>query len=246
MNVLSLLFRDLTNIAPPPPCFSFCPSAAALGMQKLRQQSYKQGTSKEENRSRRTKTTLSIRRQKKMQALKRRRHIPDLTPEEQEQVVSNTGFSVNANTGAHQVEQLPQLMDQLRYGDGQRQLEATTMFRKLLSIEKTPPIDLVIEAGAVPIFIAFLDEHDFPQLQFEAAWALTNIASGKTEHTKIVIENGAVQPLIGLLSSGNDDVREQVSAPRRCDWCFCFWVFFFFFCYSHHITDSPTTHPVSA
>ncbi|RZC46072.1 hypothetical protein C5167_039013 [Papaver somniferum] len=75
---------------------------------------------------------------------------------------------------------------------------------------RDPPIDKVIKAGVVPRFVGFLARNDPPQLQFEAAWVLTNIAAGTSEHTQVVIQHSAVPTLVQLLSSGNADLREQV------------------------------------
>ncbi|KAK9215285.1 hypothetical protein WN944_007289 [Citrus x changshan-huyou] len=93
--------------------------------------------------------------------------------------------------------------------DKKLQLEATTLFGKLLSFGRSPPIDEVTQSGVVPRFVEFLMREDYPQLQFQAAWALTNIASGTSENTKVVIEHDAVPIFVKLLASPRDDVREQ-------------------------------------
>ncbi|KAI3834411.1 hypothetical protein MKX03_032522 [Papaver bracteatum] len=88
------------------------------------------------------------------------------------------------------------------------QLTATTQFRELLR-ERNPPIEVVIQSGVVPKFVEFLTREDCPQLQIEAAWVITNIASGTSDNIRVLIESGAVPILIRLFGSPSYDVREQ-------------------------------------
>lgn len=77
--------------------------------------------------------------------------------------------------------------------------------RRLLSSDRNPPIDDLIESGILPILVKCLERDDNQMLQFEAAWALTNIASGtslQTNHVRYLYYIDEVRTIIILLIGG--------------------------------------------
>jgi len=104
----------------------------------------------------------------------------------------------------------PELVEKVNSDDLLSQHYGIIGFRKLLSIEGDPPIDIVIQANLIPRFISFLERDDQPHLQMEAAWALTNVASGKSEHVAFVVNYGIVSQFLRLFASNRTEIVEQV------------------------------------
>ncbi|QCD98427.1 importin subunit alpha-2 [Vigna unguiculata] len=168
---------------------------------ELRRNRYKVAVDADEGRRRREDTMVEIRKNRREESLQKKRR----------EGLQSQQIPASAHSTAieKKLEHLPAMVAGIWTNDNNMQFETTTQFRKMLSIERSPPIEEVIQAGVVPRFVEFLMREDFPMLQFEAAWALTNIASGTSENTKVVIDHGAVPIFVKLLGSPSDDVREQ-------------------------------------
>jgi len=164
-----------------------------------RMKTYKnKGKDVEELRRRRNDASVELRKQKKDDQLLKRRNVEEESEGE-----------VSPQEGPSPAVAMSEILAGVASEDPHRQLHATQSARKMLSKERHPPIDTMIGSGIVPRLVTFLAAWDSPALQFEAAWALTNIASGTSEQTRAVVGAGAIPAFIQLVSSQHRNVSEQ-------------------------------------
>ncbi|XP_068621274.1 importin subunit alpha-3 [Battus philenor] len=154
------------------------------------------GKDVDEMRRRRNEVTVELRKNKREETLQKRRNVPISDSTDEEEVERPTN-----------IEEL--VINAAKADNAELQLSAVQQCRKLLSSDKNPPIDDLIDAGILPILVQCLSRADNPTLQFEAAWALTNIASGTSAQTNKVVHAGAVPLFLQLLMSPHENVCEQ-------------------------------------
>lgn len=175
------------------------------------------GKSGDELRKKRTEVSVELRKKGRDDQLLKRRNIA--LEDEDADHNENDANTPNYQGGGKTLPSLEEIVQGIRAsGNHPVQLQATRACRQMLSKEKNPPIEQVIKAGVVPELVKFLDERyatvfehgeTGSSLQFEAAWALTNIASGSSEQTQCVVQAGGIPYFIRLLSSKDMNVCEQ-------------------------------------
>ncbi|XP_062999558.1 importin subunit alpha-8 [Elgaria multicarinata webbii] len=154
-----------------------------------------------EMRRQRIEVGVELRKAKKDEQILKRRNIC-FNPEDHE-------FPEKDQKNEASQLSLEEIVEVIQSEEPHLQLKAAQAVRKMLSKQKNPPINQVIETGIIPKIVDFLYHHDSPNLQFEAAWVLTNIASGTSDQTRVVVEANGIQGLVVLLSSPHIHICEQ-------------------------------------
>jgi len=164
-----------------------------------RQKLYKnKGKDQEELKTNRNRVTVELRKHKREDTVQKKRNIPQTDSTDDEDIRESLSTA-----------SLETIVEKAKSSEPATQLAAVQAARKLLSSDRNPPIDALINSGILPVLVGCLNASDNPSLQFEAAWALTNIASGTSQQTQAVVEANAVPLFLNLLASPHQNVCEQ-------------------------------------
>lgn len=144
-----------------------------------RRRDIKAGNDPTDLRRRRADTTISLRKAKKEQGLAAKRRNTAASASSAAVQVSGgavlqsgaaeAGMALAGGAAGparqYTPEDVSELAQNLRSMDVPTRAEAARGLRKVLSLESDPPVDAVIQAGAMPLLVLCLDQHDHTDLQ---------------------------------------------------------------------------------
>ncbi|CAK9303095.1 unnamed protein product [Gordionus sp. m RMFG-2023] len=160
----------------------------------------------EDLRRRRSEISIELRKSKKEEIFQKRRNIESFKDDNDIDIDDEEASSTQTQT-----EKIRKYVEMAYDNDSINSFKGIQKIRKLLASSHKPPIDKLINLNILPKLIECLQKYDQPETQFEACWALTNIASGTSEQTKALINSGALHWLVNLLSSPHIKVCEQAT-----------------------------------
>jgi importin subunit alpha-6/7 len=188
-----------------------------------RQSDFKKGIDTDEARRRRDDNQYSIRKNKREDKLMKRRHQKvdshiKVVQKEKPHVKTVMKFTVKDDDESIELEN--ELYD-LLYNDDtdiienvqklnsksfDSVIEAAVFFRTTSSREN-PPLDKLI--NVIPKLVGLSTSVNYPDLQYETLWTLSNIAAGESKHTNHVATHNNINVFVKLLESQEIKVRDH-------------------------------------
>eukprot|EP01084_Bolivina_argentea_P060591 110690_1 len=184
---------------------------------------FQQGMDQQSLRRGREEERLNLRRKRREEQLQRKRRQIMSNPLQQNN--SNTQFdSININscssrlasttginTATITLHNLSTYISQIKSSDCLAQMHGTMSIRILLSSPKVePPYGSIMSADIVPLLLSFFKHDKNEKLQFEAAWAVTNLCSATTEVCNFVCQHNAIRAFEHLLTTTKHfEIMEQ-------------------------------------
>ena len=173
--------------------------AAARTRQDVRRKGFKKGLDAEESRRRRVEDHVKVRKDKREELALKRRNI-NLQEDEGSASMAEEGYDLGD-------------LIQMVFSDNEEAIfHGTQSIRKILSQATKPPLDKVIRSNVIPRLVDLLACPN-SDIQFEAAWALTNVASGTSKHTKAVLDSNAVPAFVKMSATS-----EKIENKEQATW----------------------------
>lgn len=185
------------------------------GQDEQRHKGAKQSIDTAAGLSRRQAQSASIRTKAREGALeKKRRQVSSGEPDTELRVNGDptNPWSYDRNTHPSQVplSLLPQFVQLVNSNEDRERLQGVLLIRKLLAAERSAPLQEVIDTNVAPILVHCMSHPDCA-LQFEASWALSNIASGSSAQAEYIMGLNPIPLWIQHLSSASRDCQEQAT-----------------------------------
>ena len=124
-----------------------------------RRNEFKKGINLDDGRRRRGDTAIQLRKTQKEEGLAKRRNLMlnnFIGDQQDEKTGENVTLDSSDKKNSYTLNDIPELMVNLKSEVVSQQITALRAFRRLLSTEKNPPVQQCIDCGAVPMFVHFL------------------------------------------------------------------------------------------
>ncbi|CAI9098065.1 OLC1v1034626C1 [Oldenlandia corymbosa var. corymbosa] len=129
----------------------------------------------------------------------------------EDDMMTDEQLNILEDQASSAVEELKLAVSYQGKGALQRRVAALREVRRFLSRPEFPPIEAAIKAGAIPLLVQCLSFGSPEEQLLEAAWCMTNIATGNSEETK------ALLPALPLLIAHLGE-KSSSHVAEQCAW----------------------------